>query len=193
MTTAILGGSFDPVHLGHLSLAREVRELGYERILFIPAARPPHKTISGGAGDEDRRAMLHLAVDELPWAGVWDGELRRGGTSYTVETVKQLQAEGRVTGRIGLVIGDDLIEGFSSWMRVDELVRNVRIILARRNEDARASFPYECDRLDNEIWPYSSTDVRRAIADGGPWDGMVPSRVAEYIRSRGLYRDDGRG
>ena len=161
MKTAILGGSFNPVHSGHIALAEDVMKLGYERILFIPTSNPPHKILIGGASDENRIEMLNLALKDKKWAEVWDGEIRRGGFSYSIDTVRELKDSGLIDSRPGLIIGDDLAGGFSSWKHADDLAEETAILLARRNSGPRVNFPYKCQRLENTLWPYSSTDVRK--------------------------------
>lgn len=189
MKTAILGGSFNPVHSGHIALAEDVIKLGYVRILFIPTSNPPHKTSAGGATDKDRIKMLYLALKDIKWAEVWDGEIRRGGFSYSIDTVRELKASGIIDSRPGLIIGDDLIEGFPSWKNVDDLVKETDIILARRDSGSSVDLPYNCRRLENTLWPYSSTEVRKHITEGTDLKGIVPSAVADYIELKGLYRD----
>ncbi len=191
MKTALFGGSFDPVHEGHLSLAREVRDkTPYSRILFIPAASPPHKTLSGGAGPFDRLAMLRKVISAMDWGswcGVWDGELKRPGLSYSIDTVRQLRKEGIVQGRPGLIIGDDLVEGFGQWKEAEQLAREAEIILARRLPVPPPEFPFPALRLNNPLWPFSSTDLRERMARGERLEGLIPAAAAEYIAERGLY------
>jgi nicotinate-nucleotide adenylyltransferase len=183
--TAVLGGSFNPVHNGHILLAEETRKLGYERIIFVPASCPPHKTIDG-VSDADRLAMLNLALGGFFWAQVWEGELQRGGISYTVDTIRELKRIGMVDERPGLILGDDLAGGFSDWREVNALVSEVEIILARRiGGDTPFDFP--CLRLQNPIWPYSSTEVRRRISSGQISGKYLPSPVVDYIVRKGLY------
>lgn len=185
--TAIFGGSFNPVHFGHLALAEEVTKLGYEKILFVPASSPPHKTLAGGASSSDRVEMLRLALADRPWAGIWEGELQREGPSYTIETVRELKTAGLVEDLPGLIIGDDLAEGFSSWRHAEELADNVEILLARRMADPPGDFPFKCIRMQNKLWPFSSTEVRSFIRSGDSLSDIVPEPVASYIRRKSLY------
>ena len=188
MKSAILGGSFNPVHNGHLKLARHVLDrTGYEQVVLIPAGTPPHKELSGGAEDADRLEMLRLATAGMTEIAVWDGELRRPGRSYTIDTVRQLRREGIVDGRPGLIIGDDLLEGFHLWKKVDSLIAETDIILANRGGDIPDHLPFSPLLLNNELWPYSSTDVRGRIAGNGDTSEMLPAAVADYIRENGLY------
>lgn len=187
MKTAIFGGSFNPIHCGHLALAEEVTRLGFEKILFIPASNPPHKRLAGGADDRDRVEMLKLALSDSPWAEIWEGELLRGGSSYTIETLQELKKAGLVDGKPGMIIGDDLAKGFSTWRQAAELADSVDILLAKRNGNLSVDFPFSCFRIQNELWPHSSTKVRSLIRDGEDLKGIVPDSVAAYIRRNSLY------
>ncbi|RKX91939.1 MAG: nicotinate (nicotinamide) nucleotide adenylyltransferase [Spirochaetes bacterium] len=187
--TALLGGSFNPVHNGHLALAADVLKLGYQRIIFIPAARSPLKKSLGGASDKDRIAMLELALKDFDGADIWDGEIRRGGASYSIDTVRELISTGIINRGSGLIIGDDLARGFSSWKNADELASLVDIILARRLPEIKVDFPYSCRRLENRLWPYSSTEIRKEIAERGNSVRFLPAEVADYIERNALYAD----
>jgi len=187
--TALLGGSFNPVHNGHLALAEDVLKLGYQRILFIPAARSPLKKNLGGASDKDRVAMLELALKDFNGADIWVGEINRGGSSYSIDTVRELISTGIINRGAGLIIGDDLARGFSRWKSADELASMVNIILARRLPDINVDFPFSCIRLENRLWPYSSTEIRKEIADRGNPVRFLPAEVADYIERNALYVD----
>ena len=188
MKTAILGGSFDPVHNGHLGLARTVlRDTSYQQLLFIPAGRPPHKRLSGGAENRHRLKMLTIALREISGAEIWDGELDRNGPSYTIDTVRELKSQGYGDDGIGLIIGSDLVAGFRSWCRSEELLREVEVILAGRAGESCADPPFPVLKLDNEYWPWSSTGVRDRVQAGESLKGVVPPGVDEYIRENRLY------
>ena len=188
MKSAILGGSFNPVHNGHLNLARDVlTRTAYEQVVLVPAGAPPHKTLSSGADDADRLEMLRLATAGMNGVTVWDGELNRPGRSYTIDTVRQLQKEGLISGRPGLIIGDDLLEGFHLWKKVDQLIEETDIVLANRGGSIPHELPFSPLLLNNVVWPFSSTEVRRRIAEGGDTADILPIAVARYIRENGLY------
>jgi nicotinate-nucleotide adenylyltransferase len=187
MTVAILGGSFNPPHQGHISLARVVLAEGYQRILFVPACRPPHKSLDSGANDSDRLEMTRLAATELDGAEVWDGELRRGGISFSIDTVRAVKSLFDLDALPGLVIGDDLAGGFASWKEADHLAREADILLARRETGAPVPFAFPCRRLENPLFPFSSTRIREKLSRGEDVSGLIPPSVAEYVLRHGLY------
>lgn len=187
MKTAILGGSFNPVHSGHLSIAREVIGIGYQKILFIPVAIPPHKTLARGTSDADRLAMLKLALQDIPWAELWGGEIYRSGPSYSIDTVRELKKNGILDSRAAIIIGDDLASDFSTWKEAPNLIDEVDIILARRDMKREPKFQYPCFRLSNTPTPHSSSEIRQRIEKGLSISKLVPSSVAEFIRRKKLY------
>lgn len=192
----MLGGSFNPVHIGHLVLAEEVRlRLGYDRVLFVPANIPPHKELAEGASAKDRLRMLELAAEGNPFFRVDGCELERGGVSYTFDTLADIgrRLGSSLEGKIGLVIGDDLVDGFEKWHRYRELPAVSDIVLARRvaraPQDAPA-FGYRHTELLNAVLPVSSSEIRRNIASRprhGGWRYLVPDSVYRYIKQRRLY------
>ena len=135
MRLAMLGGSFNPIHIGHLLLADEVcHRLGYDKVLFVPVNIPPHKELAKGAASWQRLDMIELAIAGNPRFGVETCELERGGISYTYDTINYLGKKyaGKLEGKLGLIMGDDLVEGFEEWGHYQELPHIADIILARR-------------------------------------------------------------
>jgi len=182
---AIFGGSFNPVHRGHISVAKEVIKIGYQKILFIPVSIPPHKALTRGASNADRIVMLKLALRNFSWAELWDGEIQRGGPSYSIDTVRELRKNGMIGARAAIIIGDDLASSFSSWKNVSKLIGEVDVILARRGGEAE--FRYPCFRLSNTPVPHSSSEIRQRIENGLGIGRLVPLSVARYIRRNRLY------
>ena len=128
----LFGGTFDPVHHGHLIVARALAEArGYDRITLVPSASPPHKA-PACAPAADRLAMLHLAVEAERLFDVCDVELRREGASYTFDTVAELASRLEAPGRVHLVLGADMLADLPHWHRADELVRLVEFVVAVR-------------------------------------------------------------
>jgi nicotinate-nucleotide adenylyltransferase len=200
MRLAILGGTFNPVHVGHLFLAGEVRSLlGYDRILFVPANIPVHKTMPIEVGARHRLRMLRLAVAGRPGFLVEDCELKRGGSSYTIDTLSYVLRRFRPEGRPGLIIGEDLVEGFPTWRQAARLAELAELIVARRGPQPPTAkpdmevgapawpFPACVRRVENQLLPVSSSDVRNRLAAGRPARYLVPERVLRYIRRHRLY------
>ena len=189
---ALLGGAFDPVHLGHLHVAEVVLATGcYDQVLFVPAHLPSHKPGAVAAPDH-RLTMLRLAISHRPGLAVSDIELRRGGVSYTVDTVRQLQRDGRLGMRPGLVVGDDLGAELDTWREAEALFGMVELLVARRTRQAAPlAFPHR--RLANHPLPLSSSELRRRLRAGQVIRALVPDSVDAYIREHGLYGRRGDG
>lgn len=190
MKLALLGGSFNPIHMGHVALVQSVLSLlDYDRIIVIPASMPPHKaTESGMASSEDRLNMVRLALSDHKGLEISTCELDRPGRSYTIDTVSHIYENYQFEGKPGLIMGDDWIGGFAKWKNADELVRLIDPIVAGR-EGNQKSFPYPCTYLDNDIVSVSSTEIRRKVSRGEDISSMVPHPVADYISRNGLYKE----
>jgi nicotinate-nucleotide adenylyltransferase len=188
VTAAILGGTFNPVHVGHLCLAEEVRSaFGYDRVILVPANQPVHKDPSPVIPGAHRLAMLRLAVAGCDGLVVDDGELVRGGPSWTIDTVEELVPRYGIAGRPGLVIGDDLAAGFAGWKDAARLARTVDLILARRTGEHHAPFAWPHRVVMNPLVTVSSSDIRRRVAEGRSIRFLTPDPVVAYIAAHGLY------
>ncbi len=188
MRTVVIGGTFNPVHTGHLYLAEEVKkQLEYERIIFVPAHIPAHKKMDGSTTPEERLEMLNLAASGNNII-VDDSEIRRGGISYMVETIDDLKSRYPIQGKIGLVIGDDLVEGLPKWKQWPILKEKVDLIVAHREKQDKVYCPYPHSYIDNIILPISSSDIRERIRSESAYRYLVPEPVYHYIEKRGLYR-----
>lgn len=186
MKFAMLGGSFDPVHNGHLKLAGQAFDLGYDRVILVPASHSPLKPAGHSAAALDRVNMLLAAVSGCRRWTVDMCEVLREGLSYTVDTVHDISARYTPEGKLGLLVGDDLIEDFSKWRGADEIASKTDIITARRDFD-KVDFPYPHKELHNEILKISSHQIRNAIKNGESWRGYLPDAVAGIIELNGLY------
>jgi len=187
--TAVIGGTFNPVHIGHLYLAEEVKkQFGYQRVIFVPSFIPPHKDADGSTRPEDRLEMLRRTVVDTDIV-VDDAEIRRGGVSYMIDTIKELLNTYTITGRIGLVIGDDLVAGLDSWKDWANLEKMIDLIIAHRNFSGRMECRYGHRYLDNLVLPISSRDIRERVKSGRAYRFLVPGEAFALINQRGLYRD----
>ena len=175
MRVGIYGGSFNPVHYGHLNVARQaLAELSLDRLIVIPAAVSPFKTEKGDPVFPDRLAMVKNAFAGLDKTVVDERELKRGGVSYAIDTVKEIRAELSVSAsslELYFIIGEDSVEGLPRWKDADTLWRLC----------TPKAFPRT---------PESSTEIRARLAKGEPIADLVPSVVDLFIRHRVRYTDD---
>ncbi len=185
----IFGGTFDPVHNGHLITAQavyEVRKL--EKIIFIPANVSPHKldVISSSAGH--RLNMLKAAVEGIPHFEVSDLELQSGGISYTVNTLQELKKQ---YGKIELIIGYDNFLKFNTWKQPDEIIKLALPVVLKRGityAGKDIELPSGVILLETPLIEISSTDIRSRVKLGLPVNFLVPEKVMEYIYTFNLYK-----
>jgi nicotinate-nucleotide adenylyltransferase len=187
---ALYGGSFDPVHRAHLEVARAVRSaLAVDQVIFIPAAQSPLKDRTAGASGPQRKAMLDLAIEAEAGFRVDDCELRRGGTSYTLDTVEDFQR--RYPGaRLFWIIGADQLEQLRHWARIERLVRKVTFAVLQRPGYSLEgpAIPGLClERVDAPPMPHNSTDLRQRLRRGQSVTDWLPPAVEAFISSHDLY------
>jgi nicotinate-nucleotide adenylyltransferase len=188
LRTLIFGGTFNPVHIGHLFIAEEARTLlGYGQVLFVPASIPVHKDPQPVLDPIHRLRMLALALDGHAPFLVEDCEIRRGGPSYAIDTVEELMARHGSPEKPGLLIGDDLTAGFASWRQAERLAGLVDLIVVRRSMGPVTGFPFPHRSVENPVLGVSSSDIRRRTAQGCSIRFLVPEGVREYIERFGLY------
>ncbi len=188
MRAVILGGTFNPVHFGHLFIAEEVRaSLGYDAAIFVPANQPVHKDPTPVIEPRHRLAMLRIAVQGNERFIVDPGEIERGGPSYSIDTIAGLIPRYGITGAPGFLIGDDLVAGFPTWKNVDGLVSIVELIVARRTLAGPVSLAYQHRTVTNTVLPISSSEIRRRIGEGRTVRYLLPEGVLAYIRDNTLY------
>ena len=187
MRLGILGGTFDPPHIGHLLAASDAFEtLALDRLLFIPAAAHPFKGQSVGATPQQRLDMLALLIADDVRFGVDTIEIERSGLSYTVDTLADLARRDPDAERFFL-IGEDLVDQLATWRAPERLTQLAEIVvLARGNVRGTESGGFR--RLETRRVDVSSTEIRARALAGLPLHGFVPDPVAAYIRDAGLYR-----
>ena len=185
MRLALFGGAFDPIHNAHLRIAKEaLTGCSLERILFVPAARPPHKQLS--APYEDRYHMVELAVENEP--GMEASRLEEGaGYNYSIDTIERLKVELRDEDHLFFLIGADAFAEIHTWKRWRDLVRQVEfIVVSRPASDYAIPEGARVVRLDTVELPISSSEIRARIA-AGDLSVDAPQAVLDYIRERNLY------
>ena len=195
MRRGVLGGTFDPIHIGHLILAQEaLLRLSLDRVTFVPAGMPWRKSRRSVAPAADRLAMVKLAIAENPRFDVSELEVRRDGPSYIWETLAQLGEGG---DELFLILGADALIDLPTWREPREIVRLARIAVAGRPgwDDATVAtaaasvegLPERIVALDMPLIEVSSTDLRARARRGEPLRYLVPDAVATYVRERALY------
>jgi len=210
----VFGGSFNPIHYGHLLLADEIVEiLGLDRLLFVPAAVPPHKAAPQLAPAADRAEMVRLATAGHPRFAVSDVELRRAGPSYTVDTLDTLAAAGDT---LFLVVGSETFLDLLTWREPQRIARLARLVIVPRASSAFDPESAAAQKVLREIrveggfvravtggaipergvlivhatsLPLSASELRRRVREGRSLAYRVPPAVIEYIAARGLYRE----
>jgi nicotinate-nucleotide adenylyltransferase len=189
----IFGGTFDPIHVGHLVTAVNVRHsLRLDRILLVVANDPWQKSGSVAAGAEDRLAMVQAAVEDVPGLEASDLEIRRGAVSYTADTLQTLR-DRHPGASLFLVLGSDAAAGLPTWHRVEEVRALASLVVVTRPGAVEATPPdgWDHHRLEVPRLEVSSTDLRDRFADGRPLDWLVTTPVQRLIRERGLYGSTG--
>ena len=185
----LFGGSFDPVHLGHLLVAQAAREeLALERLFFIPAAQSPFKPDAQPAPAPERLRLLRLALSSKVWCEIDEQEISRGGVSYTIDTVRDY-ARRFPAKRICYLIGADHLPQLQQWRAAQELAQLMEFVVIPRPGQAQAPLPapYRGRWLAGFPLGVSSSQIRSRVKCGLPIDHFVPGAVAEAIRNNRLY------
>ena len=203
MRVGVLGGTFDPVHRGHLALARAARdELGLDEVRFVPAGQPWRKAGRIVAPAEHRLAMLRLALAGQSAFRVEALELERPGPSYTADTLEAL-AEAGPGDELFFIVGEDALADLPNWVRPERILELAILAVARRADVTPSALAEAEAKLagltERAVWlkmplvPVSATEIRERVRRGEPVEGLVPPPVEAYIREHGLYRDAGQG
>jgi nicotinate-nucleotide adenylyltransferase len=191
MRIGMLGGSFDPPHVGHLLIAVDACEgLELDRLVFIPAAIQPLKVGQAGASAVDRLEMVRRLVGDDPRFAVDAIEAERPGLSVSVDTVAAY-AERYSDAERFFLVGADVVESFGLWREPDRIARLAQVVVVRRGDDSEvgaASASHGFRQLETRRIDVSSTEIRARIRAGQSIHGFVPPAVADYIAAKGLYR-----
>lgn len=183
---AIFGGTFDPVHEGHLEIAtKAVATLALNQVIFLPCRRSPHKTETPGASDAERLEMLKIATSHLPWAIVEDYELQKPPPSYTWETVRHLKQKLPPQTQLFLLIGLDQWNNLPRWQNTEALAADLEFIVVGRSGHPRPRSGFRAHFIKGNH-PASASEIRKILALGGTPD-WLPPEVTRFISKKDLY------
>ncbi len=200
MKIGIFGGSFDPIHNGHIALIHAMAGvLSLVRVILMPSGMAPHKVKKTTTSDEDRLTMCRLATAGDPLLEVSDFEIRKGGASFTVDTLEALH-EQHPDDTLYLLMGADMFVTLTTWKRFEDIVKLAVLCTVPRDETNAAeltayaetlrAFGARCEVIDAPLYEVSSTEVRACVKSGASTEEWLPKAVSDYIRKRGLYRDE---
>lgn len=194
MKIAIMGGTFNPIHFAHLMSAEQVRDgLNYDKILFVPAARPPHKSQPDMVSAEHRYQMVKLATAQNPYFDVSRIELDRNGPSYTIQTLKLLRQTLKEITELAWIIGADSLIEYKIWKDFDDVLKLCTLVVTTRPNYDLEQVPLE---IRNQITIFritgsdiSATEIRNRIREKHSVRYLIPEDVVNYINEHHLYRD----
>lgn len=199
MRVGVLGGTFDPIHIGHLVAAEEARVcLDLEKVAFVPANLPPHKLHLSVTATEHRLRMVQLAISDNPCFVLSRVDVDRFGPSFTVDTIELLRDEYGPNGELYFIMGADSLADLLTWHRPERLIRLCRIVALTRPgyradlDELNRLLPGAIARvqlLEMPLLEISSTDLQRRVQMGLSIKYLVPPAVEAYIRQHGLYQD----
>ncbi|MBN2290188.1 MAG: nicotinate-nucleotide adenylyltransferase [Candidatus Glassbacteria bacterium] len=195
MRVGMLGGTFDPVHLGHLIGAQAAAEqLELDKVLFVPAAQPPHKSSVPISEAGHRVAMLELALTDNDLFGIYLDEIERGGASYTVDTIRRFKDLSGGADEVFFILGADNLAEFTTWKDWQGICREARLVSLKREGSNSGCYrvpeqlqQVEIAWVEMPLIGISATDIRIRCAAGKSIRYRVPDTVAGYIGAHGLY------
>jgi nicotinate-nucleotide adenylyltransferase len=191
MKVGIFGGTFDPIHNGHLITAVAVKELrNLDKIIFIPSFIAPHKIDRLSSSPEHRIEMLKRAIKGIHYFDYSDFEIKKEGVSYTIDTLKFLQNK---YDNIELIIGYDNLLEFSTWKDPDEILKMIKLVVLKRKVQndpiVKDKFYYASEIIETPTIEISATAIRERVGNNLPINFLVPDAVMEYINYFNLYKD----
>jgi len=198
----IMGGTFDPIHVGHLVIAEEIRwKFNLDKVIFVPAGNPPHKDISKITSGEHRYRMTLLATISNSYFDVSTIELEKQGITYTIDTIKELKSLCKNNTEFYFITGADSILELSTWKDVDQLLSMCNFVAATRPGFQLSKIETKVKELESKYnkciytvstpaLQISSTDIRNRIREGRPVKYLLPESVEAYIKKHKLYLDN---
>ena len=183
----ILGGTFNPIHIGHLAIAQMAQEkVGLDKVIFIPAFIPPHKTVKHLAAAKDRLAMARLAISDNPSFQVSDYEIKKGGRSFSINTVRHFRKVYAKKAKLYFIIGGDSLGQLPTWKQIDDLLKLVTFIAVNRPGYQRNHKAIKHISVESEL-NIASSDLRKRITQGKTIKYLVPDKVIRYINQHKIY------
>ncbi len=189
MKLGIFGGTFDPIHAGHITLARHAQnQFHLDKILFIPAFIPPHKAANRMLTPAPYRyRMVEIAIAGNPYFEISSAELNRAELSYTVDTLRKLKEEHPLAN-LFLIVGEDSLSDFSTWRDPAEIKKMAGLLVAPREGSAhKFAADQTVQWIHMPVCPFSSSMIRKRIQEGSPVGDMLPPGVEDYIQTMHLY------
>ena len=196
----IFGGSFDPIHYGHLMICEYIKEeMGLDKVIFIPTGNPPHKDL--GVSAEDRYEMVRIAISPNPDFEISDIETTRVNLSYTVDTIRELKKIYKEE-KLYFLIGLDSLFQLKTWKKIGDLSQEIEFVVALRpgyiNKEEidneidflRENFGTKINLIKTPLYEISSTDLRERIHEGKSLRYLIPKKVLDYIEESGFYKGD---
>lgn len=196
----IFGGSFDPIHYGHLMICEYIKEeMGLDKVIFIPTGNPPHKDL--GVSAEDRYEMVRIAISPNPDFEISDIETTRVNLSYTVDTIRELKKIYKEE-KLYFLIGLDSLFQLKTWKKIGDLSQEIEFVVALRpgyidkeeiNNEIdflRENFGTKINLIKTPLYEISSTDLRDRIHEGKSLRYLIPKKVLDYIEESGFYKGD---
>jgi nicotinate-nucleotide adenylyltransferase len=188
MKIGILGGTFNPIHIGHLILAEEIREkIGLDKVIFVPASFPPHKDNSDIAPADHRYRMIKLAIKGNQHFSVSEIEISRGGRSYTIDTLKEFK-KLYPKEELCFITGSDLLNYLEEWKDLVRIIEMVKFIVATRPGYSLEKLPSYITTVAIRAVDVSAFEIRKAIRENRSFRYLVPESVFNYIRKKKLYK-----
>jgi nicotinate-nucleotide adenylyltransferase len=184
----LFGGTFNPIHNGHLNLAKEAKaKLNLDKVIFIPSYIPPHKSIDGLTGAEDRIRMIELAIGDTKGFEISRYEIEKKEKSYSINTVEYFKAKYPDDTKLFFLIGEDSSDGLASWKDANKLFKLCRFVAFNRPGFQGKEHP-GVKKVNIEPLDISSTRIRKAVKDKKSTRALIPVAVEDYIKSKNLYK-----
>ena len=189
----ILGGTFNPIHVGHLTIAQMAHEkLGLDKVIFVPSNLPPHKVSNYVASSQDRYRMVRLAIQGNPHFEVSDFEIKRTGKSFTIETVSYFRDHFPPRTKLYFIIGNDLLPTLHTWKRIGDILKIVSFVSVNRPGFKEKKSDIKVKTISVPGLQTSSSCVRNRITMGKTVKYLIPDNVMTYIERNNLYRKNRR-